>query len=221
MLIWPLHAPLYNFSVIRITNIWLQHQSQFFLNTQVWWLKKTGFRYQKIAKKTGFGFGKTQVRNTTYTCFKAAVIALDLNSMACSSILIFSKINHATQKISQKQVKHQKSLVFTWQAFSCIILHIIYFFFPYHTNIHESSVHYINSTYTKAIVIWKLYWFHTFQSSIISFNVDIFCFCRLSFIKGWSMAWDKWKKQNTVLEYTYIFTSTWIYYFTYITLWKK
>jgi len=34
----------------------------------------------------GFGFRKTWVRNTTYTCFEAAVIALDLNSRACSSL---------------------------------------------------------------------------------------------------------------------------------------
>jgi len=29
-------------------------------------LKKAGFGFQKIAKKTGFGFGKTQVRNPQY-----------------------------------------------------------------------------------------------------------------------------------------------------------
>jgi len=28
--IWPLHAPICNFSVIRLTNVWMQQQFQFF-----------------------------------------------------------------------------------------------------------------------------------------------------------------------------------------------
>jgi len=35
VLIWPLHAPICNFSVIRITDIWMQQQFQFFQNTLV------------------------------------------------------------------------------------------------------------------------------------------------------------------------------------------
>jgi len=33
MLVWPLHAPICNFSFIRITNVSVQQQFQFFLNT--------------------------------------------------------------------------------------------------------------------------------------------------------------------------------------------
>jgi len=35
-LIWPLHAPICNFSAIRITKIWMQQQFQVLQNTRVW-----------------------------------------------------------------------------------------------------------------------------------------------------------------------------------------
>jgi len=45
VLIWPLHALICNFSVIRITNIWMQQQFQFV------------FKYPGLVfeNKTGFG----------------------------------------------------------------------------------------------------------------------------------------------------------------------
>jgi len=36
VLIWPLHAPVCNFSVVRITNIWMQQLFQVFQDTRVW-----------------------------------------------------------------------------------------------------------------------------------------------------------------------------------------
>jgi len=65
VLIWPLHAPFCNFSVIRIANIWMQQQFQFFIISGFGSWKKHLFRVvENCQKKTGFGFGKTRVGNT-------------------------------------------------------------------------------------------------------------------------------------------------------------
>jgi len=94
VLIWPLHAPICNFSVIRIINIWMQQQFQVFWNTRVWYLKKPGFRVVENSRKIQVSHsGKTRVGNIncTYNFFRCPQIRIfcnvcDTNKLLCLSL---------------------------------------------------------------------------------------------------------------------------------------
>ena len=69
--IWPLHAPLYNFSIIRITTVLFECNGnfRFFKISRFGGWKNPCFGSRKYrSQKTGFGFGKILVGNTNSCC---------------------------------------------------------------------------------------------------------------------------------------------------------
>ena len=93
VLICPLHAPLYNFSVIRITNIWMQQQSKFFKIPGFGSWKKPGFRVVKNSqKKRVSGSGKPRLETLVLTACVIVQVSSDIHISKKSFVLWASSV---------------------------------------------------------------------------------------------------------------------------------